>query len=522
MVHLSTTDIFNYCILDQAIDFATNQANMDAAYAAAGLNSTATAEYNEGSDDGEYLEQFLGDVYTARGIIFGVGIGVSVVMGFIYLFFLRMPGVLSIMVWSIVFSILVIFLAGGGLVYTEYQKWDEEDPKTHSQAEIDALQYVSYACFICAALYACLVLVMRKRIILSIGVVKEAARSLAYMPALIAFPVVQALGVVLFFVPWMIYAVFLASSGEITVTEYCDVTGTTCMNYKEFTYSDEIRYAALYLLFSWFWTTQFIIAMGQLVVAMAVSLFYFSKNKSSEIGNKTVSKSLKQSFYYHMGTAAFGSLIIAIIKTIRAVILYLQRQAKKSKNKLAQFVLAVIQCCMWCVEKCMKFINKNAYIQTAIFSYSFCTAARKAFFLILRNLLRIAAVSLVGDFVLLLGKLLIPATTTFIAYLAITQSGTDEKLNGIVGPLVFVFLISYFVALMFNEIFGMAISTIFQCFVADEEMFENPNDRHAEKDLASLIGKTAKAAANAKVVPEDSAADGAAIQVKPKEKEDLP
>ena len=82
----------------------------------------------------------------------------------------------------------------------------------------------------------------------------------------------------------------------------------------------------------------------------------------------------------------------------------------------------------------MKFINKHAYIITgcyycfdgcledicidpqhlclhlissifaAIFAYSFCHAARKAFFLLLRNILRVSAVSMVSGFVLLIGK----------------------------------------------------------------------------------------------------------------------
>eukprot|EP00968_Pinguiococcus_pyrenoidosus_P026398 scaffold7075_cov274-Pinguiococcus_pyrenoidosus.AAC.20 len=307
------------------------------------------------------------------------------------------------------------------------------------------------------------------------------------------------------------------------------------------------------------------------VVALAVATFYFSRNKNREVGNKTVFSSLRLVLLYHVGTAAFGSLVIAIIKTIRSVVTYLQKKAKKSKNKIAEYLLCILQCCMWCVEKCMKFINKNAYIQTAIFSYSFCTAARKAFFLILRNLLRIAAVSLVGEFVIFLGKVVVPVATTVVAYLAITGSGMDDDLNGktqncseqacckgmgvgtvgtrfmydsfagfegLVGPLLFVFLLAYLIALMFHEVFGMAIATIFQCFVADEEMFSNPNDRFAEKDLANLvgqclpsslnessskqkiwpdrssafrrIGKTTKAAADSKVVP--SADKGAPMQ----------
>jgi len=107
---------------------------------------------------------------------------------------------------------------------------------------------------------------------------------------------------------------------------------------------------------------------------------------------------------YNAGTAAFGSLIIAIMATIRAVIAYIQSKAAKSKNRIAVAVLCCIQCCLWCIEKCIKFLNKNAYIQTAIHGYSFCKACRSAFFLLLRNILRVAAVNMVSGFVLALGK----------------------------------------------------------------------------------------------------------------------
>ena len=93
------------------------------------------------------------------------------------------------------------------------------------------------------------------------------------------------------------------------------------------------------------------------------------------------------------------------------MIYYFQRKAKDSGNKLAEMVLACLQCVMWCVEKCMKFINKNAYIQTAIFGYSFCKAARCAFFLILRNILRIGVVSVVSEFILIIGRIFVVCMT---------------------------------------------------------------------------------------------------------------
>merc|ERR1719218_67991 len=116
---------------------------------------------------------------------------------------------------------------------------------------------------------------------------------------------------------------------------------------------------------------------------------------------------------YHMGTAAFGSLLIAIIKMIQAVVTYIEQQTKKitDKNeftkKLAALIFCCIRCCLWCIEKFMKFLNKNAYVQTAIYGTSFMTSAKKAFFLILRNMARVAAVGFVSDFILVIGQMFI-------------------------------------------------------------------------------------------------------------------
>ena len=59
------------------------------------------------------------------------------------------------------------------------------------------------------------------------------------------------------------------------------------VSYRQFEYDDNTKFAMLYMLFCWFWTSQFIIALGQLTLAMAVTCWYFTKDKST-IGNGTV------------------------------------------------------------------------------------------------------------------------------------------------------------------------------------------------------------------------------------------
>ena len=75
-----------------------------------------------------------------------------------------------------------------------------------------------------------------------------------------------------------------------------------------------------------------------------------------------------------------------------------------------------------------------------------------------------------------------------MAYTFMKESIGDQ-LHFLWWPTLLVCFISYFTAEMFNEVFGMAISTILQCFVADEELYE-PNDRFASGDLGAMIKKT--------------------------------
>ena len=58
-------------------------------------------------------------------------------------------------------------------------------------------------------------------------------------------------------------------------------------------------------------------------------------------------------------------------------------------------------------------------------------------------------------------------------------------------PSMLIAIVAYAVSETFNEVFGMAISAILQCFVADEEMFDGEN-RYAPGSLAGTIDSTQK------------------------------
>ena len=92
---------------------------------------------------------------------------------------------------------------------------------------------------------------------------------------------------------------------------------------------------------------------------------------------------------YHLGSLALGALILAVVQTIRAIITYIQVTMKRHKdNRLARALLGCLNCCCACLESVIKLIDKNAYIEIAVYGYSFCEGARIAVQLLTRNALR--------------------------------------------------------------------------------------------------------------------------------------
>jgi choline transporter-like protein 2/4/5 len=400
MYKIKTKVMLNRCVPD--VDAAAIAKAFGTFHNLTGSNSSiaGSTAYPSSSTAASYISLFWSDILLLLQLIAPMGLVLSTLMAFSYLSVLQTPGLLFVTIWGIMLSIQGVLVLFSILLFTLSTAWAADG--LHSPEEVIAMRVFACLGYVVCFLYFCFLIVMRKRVQLATHIIQEAARAMAAMPFLIVMPVVQVAGCVCFLVPWFIYMVYLASAGEMVTTTGTNAIGQS-YQYRQFVYTKNTQYTFIFMLFCWFWTSEFIIALGQMSIALAVVAWYFTREKG-KVGNTTVFWAVRTALRYHMGTAAFGSMIIAIVKTARAVIAYLQKQAKVTKNRLMQYLLCVLQCCMWCLEKCMKFVNKNAYIQTAIYGHSFCKAMRGAFFLIVRNILRVAAVNMVGDFVLMLGK----------------------------------------------------------------------------------------------------------------------
>ena len=154
---------------------------------------------------------------------------------------------------------------------------------------------------------------------------------------------------------------------------------------------------------------------------------YWTRNKSLTSSLTYIGDSLFKTTVFHLGTAAFGSLIIAIFSFIRMVLEYIERKYLAASPGFVKYMLSFCKCCFWCLEKFIRFINRNAYIICAIKGTNFCKSAQSAFNLLMRNLVRVAVLDRVVDFLLFLGKLVIVLITGAVSYLAFAGYFPDIK-----------------------------------------------------------------------------------------------
>jgi len=210
----------------------------------------------------------------------------------------------------------------------------------------------------------------------------------------------------------------------------------------------DLRFCLSFFVFLWNNALQ--IALGQLFVAMSCTLWFFTPNAdkgSVTAGRGGVLESVRTIFRYHIGSAMFGSLVIATVQFIRWLMFYFEKNAAAQKNGVMVCILKAVQCCLWCFEKCLKFLNKNAYIQICIKSTNFCTSAKNAFMIIATNALRFGVISVLGCGIAWLGFIFITASTVGLGYLYLSAMHNDVSPT---VPVILFYVLGHVASSMLN------------------------------------------------------------------------
>uniref|UniRef100_A0A8C4DRJ1 Choline transporter-like protein n=1 Tax=Dicentrarchus labrax TaxID=13489 RepID=A0A8C4DRJ1_DICLA len=324
-------------------------------------------------------------------------------------------------------------------------------------------------CLLFQIILLLLMLFMRKRVALTIALFHVAGKVFIHLPLLTLQPFVTFLALLLFWIYWILVLLFLGTTGQFKL--------------HHFRLTGPLQYLTWYHAVGLIWITEFILACQQMTVAGAVVTYYFTRDKN-RLPVTPILSSVLRLVRYHLGTVAKGSFIITLVKIPRLILMYIHNQLKGKENACARCLLKTCICCLWCLEKCLNYLNQNAYAATAINSTSFCTSARDAFVILVENALRVATINAVGDFVLFLGKILIVTTTAFAGVLLLNyQRDYAEWLL----PLIIVCLFSFLVAHCFLSIFEIVVDVLFLCFAIDTKYNDGTPGKEFFMDKALMV-----------------------------------
>ncbi|KAJ8040264.1 Choline transporter-like protein 1 [Holothuria leucospilota] len=433
----------------------------------------------------EFISKALMDLYVARWWILGLCI-ISMVVAFIIMVLLHI--IAQVIVWVIYVLSSVGSIAGTIALWVTYyyKKRAYDDTPPHQQLEMEADNVRTFLIFsICATVFTVIlllvILVMRKRISFAIELFHQAGKAISAMPLLLLQPFWTFIVLFVFFVYVAAVFVAIAATGEATLVEE---TGFVTYDPPKM-----VRYFWWYHLIGFIWTMEFLLACHQFVIAASVVTWYFTRNKKSF--GSPILNSIWVLSRYHLGSMVFGAFIITLVKVPRAILLYIQAKLKGRESSVAQFILRCLSCCLWCLEKILKFINAHAYIVIAIEGKSFCPAARRALNCLISNALRVAAINCVGDFILFLGKLLVVCITALIG---VAVLGYNEELHYYAIPVFLACIFAFMVASSYFSVYEMAVDTLLLCFCEDIRTNDGTADKpyFMETGLLEFVNDSTK------------------------------
>ncbi|MEQ2184413.1 hypothetical protein GOODEAATRI_007657, partial [Goodea atripinnis] len=326
--------------------------------------------------------------------------------------------------------------------------------------------------------------------------------AIGHMMSSLMYPLVTFVLLLVCVAYWSVTALYLATSGEpvykvvalnstssdcqrINGTLTCDPQTFNSSYYPEcpsascifINYNEEGLFQRnmfnlqIYNAVAFLWCVNFVIALGQCTLAGAFASYYWAYTKPNDIPMFPVCASFIRALRYHVGSLAFGALILTLIQIVRVILEYIDHKTRSAQNPCARFLLCCLKCCFWCLEKFIKFLNRNAYIMIAVYGKNFCVSAKNAFSLLMRNIIRVVVLDKVTDILLFFGKLLVVGGVGVLSFFFFSgrirfpgDTFRSENLNYYWMPIITVVFGSYLVAHGFFSVYNMCVDTLFLCF----------------------------------------------------------
>lgn len=431
-----------------------------------------------------YLTRLFYDLHTGFYVLLG-GLGGSALIGFLTLVLHLYPNYIAFTVWASAISVPLGFGGGGAFLWFLSSTYEEDQSGIHSEFGTFAPKILTYVMWSLAGIFLVSLVVLRQKITLSIALTKAGTRAIREIKMCVLFPILQFVLYTIFLGIMAVWFINFSTTG-VFVEKTESVFGYD-ITYTVQKFSTVAQYKFWYLVFVLAWTSSFFITIGRLALSLCYARWYFTPEKDEGNSVSTWSCTLT-TLVKHSGTAAFASLALGPIAVIRAPFSILQCCIRGSgmNNMCIDAIICSCQCSFFVMERFLKFSSRNIFTQTAVFGYSYCKSSHESYYLMKRNAESVSDAGPVGFLCTFYTRILLCSLTCLGSYFALDMFYADD-LFSILSVTAVIGFISWFTVGFFTETVGMSVTTLFQCFLADEEMLGNEGSLYVPNEIDEFL-----------------------------------
>eukprot|EP00485_Elphidium_margaritaceum_P002543 CAMPEP_0202694770 /NCGR_PEP_ID=MMETSP1385-20130828/8541_1 /ASSEMBLY_ACC=CAM_ASM_000861 /TAXON_ID=933848 /ORGANISM="Elphidium margaritaceum" /LENGTH=497 /DNA_ID=CAMNT_0049350673 /DNA_START=770 /DNA_END=2263 /DNA_ORIENTATION=- len=240
------------------------------------------------------------------------------------------------------------------------------------------------------------------------------------------------------------------------------------------------------LLVAFYWAFQVHQNISHTTTAGVTAAWFFS---SAHNFNATM-PALKRTMTTSFGSVCFGSLLVAFLQALRAMV----RAAQNERN---QWLSCIALCLLNCIESLIRFFNKYAYCHCAIYGESFITAAKQTMELFAHRGFMAIINDDLSSLPIVLGSLIGGALSGGIGYgigyaFYGSNANHDIKEGAPIALAVYGFLIGLMLCGTILYVVHSAVVCLFVCYCEDPAALSNNRPEEyqrivqARPDFASI------------------------------------
>ncbi|RCH93038.1 Protein pns1 [Rhizopus stolonifer] len=250
--------------------------------------------------------------------------------------------------------------------------------------------------------------------------------------------------------------------------------------YSSSSNNSRLNCAMVFLVFSFYWTSQVITYVTHVTLAGLFATVYFLNDGIKHPIWGSAKRALTTSF----GSICFGSLLIAIINLIRY---FLQIARSNTDNACAAFFVCIIQCIVNCIAGLFEWFNYYAFSGVAIYGKAFIPTARDTWTMIKdRGIEAMINDNLIGN-VLFMGGLLVGVLSGLLGFIYLEVAKPPYNTNGNMTPVIVMvcFLIGSSMFSTIATVISSGVATTFVCLAEDPDAL-----RRTKPELYERIRQT--------------------------------